>query len=764
MGGKLAHWAIQWRWWLLLAIIGAVFAMSSGVVRTTMDTDYRVFFDGDNPQLMAFNQIQTTYSKNDNVLFVVAPKSGAVFSKNTLSAIMWLTRESEQIPRSSRVDSITNYQHTRADGDDLLVEYFVEHPEQLTDVQLHQLQQIATNEPLLVHRLISPQADVTAVNVTIQLPDEDKQAAVPLVVDKARDIATRFQQQFPEHDIYLTGLVMFNNAFVEASQEDVKNLFFPMFIMIVVFMGLLLRSISASIVTLVIIVCSVIPVYGMMAWLGFPLSGPTTLSPALMIMTLAIADCIHLLNSFLHSMRNGMSKANAIAESLRINFSPVIITSVTTAVGFLSMNFSDAPPFRHLGNMVACGVLLACLFALLLLPCLLMLLPVRQRKPSHNGHYYMDRFADFIVARHKFLFVLSSVVSLSLVALVPQNRLDDQFVEYFDHSIDFRTATDFTVAHLTGINTMEYSISAGEPYGINEPAYMHKLADFTEWLRQQQGVMHVNSITDTVKRLNKNMHWDEQQWYRLPDNRELTAQLLFIFRSNLPRGLDLNDQINVDESSVRLVVTLENLSSERILALEQDAAVWMQSNFPDSMQSVAGSPSIMFAHIGQRNIISMLEGSLIAVVVISALLIFALRDLKLGLISLLPNLVPIGVAFGCWYLIDGRVGMALSVVASMTLGIIVDDTVHFLSKYLRAQREEGLDAVDAVRYAFHTVGGALLVTTIVLVTGFMLLAQSAFAANADTGLVTAIAIAIALIFDFIFLPSLLILIGKRNHA
>jgi hypothetical protein len=168
----------------------------------------------------------------------------------------------------------------------------------------------------------------------------------------------------------------------------------------------------------------------------------------------------------------------------------------------------------------------------------------------------------------------------------------------------------------------------------------------------------------------------------------------------------------------------------------------------------------MFAHIGQRNIRSMLTGTSVALVLISIILIFALRSLKIGLVSLIPNLAPAAMGFGLWGLLVGEVGLGLSVVAGMTLGIVVDDTVHFLSKYLRARRERHLDSPDAVRYAFSTVGTALLVTTLVLIAGFMVLTQSPFKLNSDMGLLTAITIAFALLADFLFLPPLLMKVDK----
>jgi hypothetical protein len=202
-------------------------------------------------------------------------------------------------------------------------------------------------------------------------------------------------------------------------------------------------------------------------------------------------------------------------------------------------------------------------------------------------------------------------------------------------------------------------------------------------------------------------------------------------------------------------VTLKTISSNDVLALERRAQQWFTEHAPD-MAVKGASPTIMFANIGKRNIESMLVGTSVALVLISLLLVFALRSLKLGIISLIPNLLPAGVAFGLWGLFVGEVGLALSVVTAMSLGIVVDDTVHFLSKYVRARREKGLGAEDAVRYAFSTVGVALWVTTMVLVAGFLVLSQSAFELNSGMGLLTAIVILIALFLDFFLLPPILI--------
>jgi hypothetical protein len=222
--------------------------------------------------------------------------------------------------------------------------------------------------------------------------------------------------------------------------------------------------------------------------------------------------------------------------------------------------------------------------------------------------------------------------------------------------------------------------------------------------------------------------------------------------------------LNIDKSATRMTVMLYNMTTKTVLALEESAQQWLRDNSPLSMQKEGASPTIMFSNIGERNIKSMLLGTTVALVLISIILVFALKSIKIGLLSLIPNLIPAALAFGAWGLAVGQIGLALSVVTGMTLGIVVDDTVHFLSKYLRARREKGLDAQDAVRYAFNTVGLALVVTSLVLIAGFTVLTFSAFALNSNMALMTAVTIVFAIIADFLLLPPLLMALDGDNKS
>ena len=257
------------------------------------------------------------------------------------------------------------------------------------------------------------------------------------------------------------------------------------------------------------------------------------------------------------------------------------------------------------------------------------------------------------------------------------------------------------------------------------------------------------------------MHGDDTTWYKLPDSQEMSAQYLLLYEMSLPYGLDLNNQINVDKSSTRVTVTFENLTTDQMIDLEHRINDWFSQNASE-YNIVIASPSLMFAHIGERSVRSLLIGTTTALLLISVLLGIALKSWRYGVVSLIPNLLPVTVGFGIWALVDGQIGIALAVVAGMTLGIVVDDTVHFLSKYLHARQQKAADPVDAVHYAFGNVGSALWITTCVLAAGFMVLAQSSFKTNADMGLLTAITLFIALIIDFLFLPPLLMAIDKNK--
>nr|VFK25854.1 MAG: hypothetical protein BECKMB1821G_GA0114241_101632 [Candidatus Kentron sp. MB] len=754
----LSTWIVRYRWWFLILMPLLILVLAKGL-DLRFNGDYRVFFKKDNPQLQAFNRLEDTYTQTKNVIFLLVPEEGHVFRRETLVTVERLTELAWQIPYSLRVDSLSNFQHTEAEGDNIIIRNLVQDAPGLSDAQIARIRDIALAEPLLVGKSIPKDGAATIVNVTVQLPGIDETGEVTEVATAARALADEIRAH-SHLSVHLSGMVMMNASFSEAALGDMDFLIRvsagAMLVVLVFFLG----SFGAF-GTLLVIAMSALAGMGVGGYLGLPFTPPSASAP-LIIMTMAIADSVHILATFYQELDSGAGakcRREAMQESLRINLQPLFLTTLTTIIGFLSLNFSDVPPFGDLGNFVSVGVAISFLLSITFLPALMILLPARLPRFQFEIHM-MTHLGNWVVRHRRRLLWSTASLMVLLTAFVPRNELNDVYVHYLDESFAFRQDTDLLDKYLGGLYYIDYSLDSGKTDGIHDPVFLHKIEVFANWLRQQPEVNHVNIITDTFKRLNRIMHENDPNQYRLPERRDLAAQYLLLYEMSLPYGLDLNNLINVNKSATRVTVGIQVLSTREVLALEERIHQWLSDHEP-ALVTEGSSPAIMFSHIGEQNIRSMLGAMTLALVLISLLLIGALRSLRIGLASMLPNLIPAGMAFGIWGILVGEVGLALSVVTSMTLGIVVDDTVHFLSKYLRARREQGMASESAVRHAFSHVGMALVITSVVLISGFAILSLSAFYPNSGMGLMTAMILALALLADFLFLPPLLMKIDKH---
>ena len=746
------------RWLVVVVAVLLMLVVTAGARFIVVTNDYRIMFGEGNPQLAAFDSLENTYSESNTALIAIAPREGSVFTRETLGTIEELTEAAWRAPYSSRVDSLTNYSHSEAFEDDLIVEPLVEDAQSLSDVDLARIERIATNSIDIVGRLVSHDGKVAGLAINFVLP-ENLDAAVVEITDFLNALLDQTRERHSDIDLYLTGDVVMNRAFADATQDDIRTLSPIMFFVIVAATAFLLRSVFGTLSIVVVLVFVVNTTMGFAGWIGTAFS-PTNAGVPLIVMAIAVAHSVHIVSAALLAMSRGRDRNGAITESLRHNAHPVFLTTITTMIGFLSLNASDSPPFHVLGNLVAFGVGCAFVYSMTLLPALLSILPLRAPRVRAGRPVFFDRFGAFVVARRTFLLWFVALMAAVLVMGIPRNELTDDWTRYFDERYQFRRDTDFVIENLTGLNTLEYSLKAGSEGNITRPEYLRKIDAFAEWYRGQPEVTHVQAFPDIMKRLNKNMHGDAPAFYRLPDDPELAAQYLLLYELSLPFGRDLNDRIDVAKSATRMTVVVDSSSAQKQRELDGRAQAWLQANTPDLATEASGI-SMIFAHLSQRNIDSMLRGTIIAMTLISFILIVFFKSVRLGLISLLPNFIPAAMSFGLWGYLVGRVGIASSVVTVVAFGIIVDDTIHFLSKYLKSRRE-GLPATESVRSTFRTVGPALWTTTVVLSGGFLVFAASGFEVSWALGLLVAITLVFALVADFLLLPTLLMAIDRRK--
>ena len=746
----------RWQVVMLAALVMVVMASGGRFIGVT--NDFRSLFDKDDPQLAVLEAFEETYSVSRTALIAIAPRNGSVFTRETLGAIEALTEAAWSVPYSNRVESLTNYYHSEAFGDDLIVAPLVEDARSLSDADLARTREIALNATEIAGRLVARDGHAAGLAINIIL-GENSDAAEVEVTDYLYAFLDRARASYPDIAFYLTGTAVGNSVVADATKDDLGNLVPLVFLLIVVMTVALLRSGFATLAIVLTLLFTLAASMGFAGWIGTVFTPINSVVPTI-VLTIAVADSIHIVTSALAGIRRGLGRNEAIAQSLRGNAAPVFITTVTTAIAFLSMNASEAPPIRDMGNLVALGVICAWAYSMTLLPAMLSLLPLRARAVRTPRLPFFERLAGYVIERRTVLLGFGALLTVVMAAGILRIEWTDNWSRMFDDRYEIRRDSDFVIENLTGLESLEYSLNAGYEGGIADPDYLRKVDAFAEWFRQQPEVHHVLAFSDFMKRLNKNLHGDDPAFYRLPEARDLAAQYLLLYELSLPFGSDLNNLIDIAKSATRMSVVVGNLSAQQQRELDARAQVWLHAHAPDLANPATGV-TIVFAHLSQRNMASMLRSTMLAMGLISLILIWVLRSLRLGLISLVPNFVPAAISFGLWGYLVGHVGLAGSMTTAIAFGLIVDDTIHFLSHYRKA-RLDGLPATEAVRSTFGAVGPALWTTTLVLAAGFLVFTASGFQATWALGMMVTITILVAIAADFLLLPTLLAAIDRKK--
>jgi len=748
---------------IIVCSIAAFLVAALGMLSLRFSTDFRVYLGENHSDVQEIDRLEEKFTKNETLFIAIAPPADHHLDQRTLLAVAELTRALWDTPHSRRVDSLTNYQYSYAEGDEILVEDLIASPGSLSDDELATIHDIAASEPFLEHFLYAPNGQAAGIQVTLHLSDslEERMQQTPEAVFFVRSLLSEFQTRYPELKVHLAGSVMMNQVMGEAAVQDILYLVPVCYFVIILLMLLLLRSITGVALTMGVVTLSNGFALGLTGWTD-PVLAPIIGFVPNAILVIAVADCIHILTTYYSRLAEGESVSDAVSSSLSQNFKSITLTSLTSIAGFLCLNFNESPPYRDLGNMVALGTLFAYGLSVLLLPAILFKLP-RPKKVRRPGFSrLMPKFGRHVLSNRYGYFIGCLVVAAPLGWLATTNDLNDNWNNYFDESFQLRKDSDRINEVLTGLHRLDFEVKATDGKSINSPDYQAFTHRFVSWLRDMSGVRYVSGLSDTMSRLNMNMHGDDPAYYSPPDNDFLGAQYLLFYEMSLPYGLDMNHQVAFDKKSSRVTVMLNKTTSEQVLKTVDSISDWLEKNeVPGVEVSDAIGLDVAFGNIARSNTQSMLWGTLAAFAVISLILAMANKSLKYGLISLLPNITPAFLAFGVWALTVDQVGLATSAVVAMAIGIIVDDTIHFLTKYRYAKETLGKSVQSSLEYAYGTVGVAMVISTVILASGFIVLGFSPFEPTSHLGNLLALTIVSALVFDLIFIPCFLYIFDRE---
>jgi len=748
----------------ILAVLLCLAVIAAGLQHfSTAGVGIRTQFQEDDPHLVRLDEFEATYAVSDSTLVVLEPPGDSIFTRDALAAVEQLTDALWQTPYVVRVDSLTNYLHIQGTEEGLIVEPLVDDATSFDDAMIDEVRSIALTTWNTAGRLVSRDGRLAGLIVSLAVPEEGREQAEAEIVETLYGVLDVQGTTNPEFAYYAYGEILLAHDIRIALNADSSILAPIAFAMMLLVAVLVLRSFWGVLGILFMLIAVLASSFGFAGWSGLKFYA-TSAAATFVLMAIAIAHSVHLIHGVIDGMREGMDRKSATLHSLRTNARPIFLTSLTTAIGFLSLNFSEMPPFRVMGNIVAFGSMIAFVYSVTLLPALMSLVPMRAPKralvKTEGKTVFFERLGNFVIAHNVkllWIFVALAVVSAFGITRI---ELDDNNAEILDESYQIRQSADFIDENFSGLDSLEYSLGSSQENGIVDVEYMNQVELFANWLRQQPEVNHVSSIADVLKQLNAALSDEVDGSERLPESSDLIAQYLLLYELSLPVGLDLNNLISFDRSASRLTVAIQGLSARKQIEFDERASTWLRENAP-KIQSAATGVIMVGAYAVIRNITNMLVGTMVAMFVVSLILVFVFRSVRLGLLSLIPNFLPAIMSMAVWGYAVGTVSVAASIVTAIAFGIVVDDTIHLMTKYLRS-RAEGKSPSEAVVPTFRLVGRPLLTTTLIFALGFLVFGASGFTANQTLGLLVALTVVIALLADFLLFPPLLLALDRKR--
>lgn len=563
------------------------------------------------------------------------------------------------------------------------------------------------------------------------------------------------------YTFHLAGGPVVNQTFASLALHDVST-FTPLSIVIAMaVLYFVLRRMSAVAMTLLVVIFTFIIVMALQVLLGYKFNNFTANMPVFII-AIGIADAMHLIWVYILERRAGMESSEAIFSSVRKNFLPLFLTSLTTAVGFASLSISNILPVATLGIATATGAIIAFVLTITFVPALLSILalkitPKPAIKTATTQSRFVARYVAFVLAYDRRIIMFFSLLAFGVALGITQLEIDSNAVRYFREDVAFVKSVEFIEEELTGPLTYEVVADSLHNDGIKEPAFMQSVERFSqEFLARFSDARHAASLVDVVKRFNELLASSKS----VPSDKNLIAQYLLLYSLSLPQGMEINDKMDIDERRLRISLSMNVTDTSKDLEMIEWIEEWW-SKTPYRVE--VNGQSAMFAKMQQDVTETLVDSTLIALGVICVVMAFVFKNLRMIPIFLIPNLLPILLVLGVMGWLGMQVDIGIAISGAIILGIAVDDTIHFLLKYQEARREA--KSVEAsLLYVMRYGGGAMLFTTLTLCCAFFVFSFSQFMLNAHFGLLCTIALSLALAVDLLLLPAVLSRVDSAEQS
>ena len=708
------------------------------------DTNWRIWYTKDT--LAKYDNYVDKFSYDDAVIIAFEDKNG-IFNKNALSSIMRLTKELEHVKYISKVDSLTNYQYVYTKDDELVVENFIKN---LSDKEILHKKLLVTKELNIMNRLIGSNLNSTVIiaRISSEVNGIEKDT-IHDMMHKVYQIIKE-EKKYNNYIFYIHGGPEITMAFERLAEQDVA-IFVPLiFISMVLLLYVIFRSLNGIIIPLSIVLLTIILTLSIESFLGHKLNNFTGNIP-LFIIAIGLADTIHVYSTYLRIYDKSIDNVKLVYITLSKNIKPLFLTSLTTAIGFYSLKFSPIEPVQLLGESIFIAAIIAFVLTLIIVPIFLLKSKHFIDKKFHSTINFNT--LNLFVERYYKSIILICIIVLSLALYgIKYIKIDSNMLEYFDKNIDIRKSLSFIQKNITGPVTYEIVIDSKKIGGIKEPIFLKTIEQFNLDLRNKfPDVTKTFSLINVIKQTNKAFNNNKQDSYIIPKSKNEIAQYLLLYELSMPIGSNIQDLKDVNEQLLKLTLHVNLLGTQKDLEILN----WIENWWNNKAYSIEINGSYaLFAKMQNSVSHTLIYSLYFTLGFLILILIIAFKKINKLYIYLLPNILPIALAFGFmgWMGISMDLGIAISL--AIVLSIAVDDTLHFLSKFYE-YKNENKSTKESIDYAFTYAGTGIILTTLIISLSFVIFSFSDFTPNKYFGVITSLSLIMALILDLLLLPSLL---------
>ena len=748
---KYIEYLQRYRYFIIIGTTLLVALLSLSLKDLAYEGSYKIWFDKNSKIIKEYEQFRTRFSGDDTFIVAFRDKDG-IFNKKAVKTILHLTQEFQKLDGVRKVESLSNYQYISSEDDDIIVEDFL-----YGDDNLILKKALALQDDLILHQLISQDGKTTMIALSLSERMGSDEEVNIAVFQKLQELLAKASKE-TGYKFYITGLPAVTASLVTISQGDAMVLMPLAVVVVVLFLFFIFRSILGVLIPSVVVVFTFLTVLSMQMLLGYKLNNFTVNIPSF-VTAIAIADAMHLYLAWVYYKLQGKQTKEALKEALSSNLIPMALTSFTTAVGFATLGVSTIEPISTLGIAITSGAVLAFLLSVTLVPAIIL-----TRKEEYKVKAVkvlnlssIKGYGAFIVRNDKKIvvgfIVVMFIASLGLFHL----KVDSNSIKYFSKDTVVRSGADFLEKNLTGSMRYEIILDSGVKEGAKEPKFLESIVVFESAFKKRfSNVCFSTSLKDIVQRMQKVVNPDAKKL--LPDDKNLVAQYLLLYSMSLPQGMELNDKIDTTERYLRLTINTNIVDSSKDLEMIAWVENYWQTRTPYSAKVQGQTTIFAFMQSSVTDTLILSISMTLFIVALTMLIIF--KNLKMLWLFLLPNIAPIIFVGGVMGYLNISVDIGVAISAAVILGIAVDDTIHFFSKYFDSIKVRGFE--ESIDYILSHSGNAMILTTVILSFTFAIFGVSSFVPNVNFAIVTVSALNIALLFDLVLLPALLSLVYTQK--